>query len=112
MAKTVRLIEPFDSEAEQAVLGSVLLRPGSILEVANLISPQDFYRVDHGKIFGAMLDLDRPVSPSTSSRSRPNSKRKGPSKRSGDLFLSPNSRSTSAPLPAFFIMPKGLRNYL
>jgi replicative DNA helicase len=49
---------PANLEAEQSVLGAILVRPEVLIEVAVLISPEDFYREAHGRIYQAMLDLD------------------------------------------------------
>uniref|UniRef100_A0A7C3Z147 Replicative DNA helicase n=1 Tax=Desulfobacca acetoxidans TaxID=60893 RepID=A0A7C3Z147_9BACT len=48
---------PANLEAEQAVLGAILLRAQVMDQVADLLTPQDFYRAGHGHIFQAMLDL-------------------------------------------------------
>lgn len=48
---------PANLEAEQAVLGAILLRAGALDQVADLLTPEDFYRSGHGNIFQAMLDL-------------------------------------------------------
>ncbi len=48
---------PADCEAEQSVLGAILVRPEVLDRVADLIEPADFYREAHGRIFKAMLDL-------------------------------------------------------
>lgn len=48
---------PHNIEAEQCVIGSILLRQGAIEKVADLLSPDDFYRPTHGTIFGVMLNL-------------------------------------------------------
>jgi len=49
--------QPCSLAAEQAVLGAILLRPQVLSEVIPLISPQSFYRVSHGLIYQAMIDL-------------------------------------------------------
>ena len=49
---------PANLEAEQSVLGAILVRPEVLIEVAVLIAPEDFYREAHGKIFQAIIDLD------------------------------------------------------
>jgi replicative DNA helicase len=51
------LTPPANLEAEQSVLGAVLLRAQSLDQVADLLSPEDFYRSGHGNIFQTMLDL-------------------------------------------------------
>lgn len=48
---------PANLEAEQSVLGAILLRPQVLDQVADLIGVNDFYRQAHGRIFQAMLDL-------------------------------------------------------
>jgi replicative DNA helicase len=48
---------PANPEAEQSVLGAILVRPEVLDRVADLIEPGDFYREAHGRIFQAMLDL-------------------------------------------------------
>jgi replicative DNA helicase len=51
------LTPPANLEAEQSVLGAILLRPQALDQVADLLAPADFYRSGHGHIFQAMLDL-------------------------------------------------------
>ena len=51
------LTPPANLEAEQSVLGAVLLRAQALDQVADLLSPEDFYRSGHGNIFQTMLDL-------------------------------------------------------
>ncbi|MBW1953832.1 MAG: replicative DNA helicase [Deltaproteobacteria bacterium] len=46
-----------DPEAEQAVLGAVLLKPETLYDVAVLVSPDDFYWESHRLIYQAMLDM-------------------------------------------------------
>lgn len=49
---------PFSLEAEQAVLGSVLVDPSCLSQAAVYISPESFYLPQHNAIFAAMLMLD------------------------------------------------------
>jgi replicative DNA helicase len=51
------LTPPANLEAEQSVLGAILLRAQALDQVADLLAPVDFYRSAHGHIFQAMLDL-------------------------------------------------------
>jgi replicative DNA helicase len=51
------LTPPANLEAEQSVLGAILLRSQALDQVADLLTPADFYRSGHGQIFQAMLDL-------------------------------------------------------
>ena len=48
---------PANPEAEQSVLGAILVRPEVMDRIADLIVPEDFYREAHGRIYKAMLDL-------------------------------------------------------
>jgi replicative DNA helicase len=48
---------PASPEAEQSVLGAILVRPEVMDRIADLIMPEDFYREAHGRIYKAMLDL-------------------------------------------------------
>lgn len=50
-------VPPANPEAEQSVLGAILVRPNVLDAVADVITPADFYREAHGRIFKAMLDL-------------------------------------------------------
>jgi replicative DNA helicase len=45
---------PYSLEAEQAVLGSMLIDPKCIYPVLNLVGESDFYRADHREIFSAI----------------------------------------------------------
>ncbi len=48
---------PFNYEAEQAVLGSVMLSPDAPLVILNELKPEDFYAREHQIIFEAMQEL-------------------------------------------------------
>ncbi|MDC8451063.1 MAG: AAA family ATPase [Nitrospira sp.] len=48
---------PQNIEAEQSVLGAILLDGSVLPTVATSLNPEDFYRTSHGKIYKAMLDL-------------------------------------------------------
>ena len=50
-------LPPQSLEAEQSVLGAILIDREAIIEVAEFLRPEDFYRQAHGAIFKAMLDL-------------------------------------------------------
>ena len=50
---------PFSMPAEQSLLGSVLIDPASLTEVAGLINAEDFYLTEHKQIYLAMLELFR-----------------------------------------------------
>ncbi len=48
---------PFSKEAEQGVLGSLIIDPEAINQVADFLTPEHFYREAHHLIFKAMLQL-------------------------------------------------------
>ncbi len=48
---------PQNLEAEDAVLGAMLLAPGAIASVVEFLHGKDFYRDSHGVIFHACLEL-------------------------------------------------------
>lgn len=57
MENIVSRIPPNDSQAEQAVLGSMLVDKEAILTVVEILKPEDFYRNEHVEIYSAILDL-------------------------------------------------------
>ncbi len=48
---------PASVEAEQAVLGAMLLKEGAVTIVAEMLSPEDFYRETHRLVYEAMLEI-------------------------------------------------------
>jgi len=48
---------PRNEEAEEALLSAILVDNTALLDVVDLLGPQDFYRTAHGTIFAAMTDL-------------------------------------------------------
>lgn len=50
-------LPPQNIEAEQSVLASVLLENETLSSVVEILSPDDFYKNSHKKIFQSMLDL-------------------------------------------------------
>ena len=57
MENIISRIPPNDSQAEQAVLGSMLVDKDAILTVVEILKPEDFYRNEHAEIYSAILDL-------------------------------------------------------
>lgn len=51
-------IPPNDTEAEQAVLGSMLLDEDAVYSAVEVLKPEDFYREENKLIFSAMLNLN------------------------------------------------------
>jgi replicative DNA helicase len=56
-------VPPHDQEAEEAVLGSILIEEKKLDEVAQLLRPEHFYFRNHGRIFEAFLALNAKNSP-------------------------------------------------
>ena len=52
-------VPPSNLEAEQSVLGGILLEPGALDRIADILAPEDFYHEAHEKIYQSMLDLYR-----------------------------------------------------
>ncbi len=57
MADLQPKLPPQSIEAEQSVLGSILLDKEAIIKVADALRPEDFYRDDHRYVYEAMLRL-------------------------------------------------------
>ena len=56
-APSGRMLPPQNIEAEQAVLGTVLIQDKALLKVIDLLQPGDFYRDAHKTIYAAMMAL-------------------------------------------------------
>ncbi len=54
---TLDRLPPQNIEAEQSILGAILLENEAIAEAIEVLSPDDFYRDAHRRIFRAMFDL-------------------------------------------------------
>jgi replicative DNA helicase len=50
-------LPPQSLEAEQSVLGAVLIDRETIIEIAEFLRPEDFYRQAHANVYRAMLEL-------------------------------------------------------
>jgi replicative DNA helicase len=50
-------LPPHNQEAEQSVLGSLLIDRDAIIRVASFLRPEDFYAIANGLIYKAILDL-------------------------------------------------------
>ena len=57
------LLPPHSQEAEEAVLGSLLIDPEAILRVASFLAPEHFYVVKHQWVFEAMMQLQEKREP-------------------------------------------------
>jgi len=52
-------VAPANLDAEQAVLGALLIDPAAAPQVVGLLQPDDFFRPAHQKVFGAITELFR-----------------------------------------------------
>ncbi len=57
VAQLIERIPPQNNEAEQSLLGSLLIDKDAIIKVIDIVHPQDFYKDTHRMIFEAMLEL-------------------------------------------------------
>src|SRR3954470_2068050 len=57
LAQSAPIAPPQNLEAEESVLGAMLLSPGAIGAVSEVLDASDFYRESHAKIYRAGLAL-------------------------------------------------------
>jgi len=50
-------VPPQNIEAEQCVLGGILIEAGALLKVIEILEPDDFYKESHAIIYSAIIDL-------------------------------------------------------
>ncbi|MBW2681713.1 MAG: replicative DNA helicase, partial [Deltaproteobacteria bacterium] len=50
-------LPPQSLEAEESILSAILVDNNTLLEILEILSPEDFYRSAHQKIFSAISDL-------------------------------------------------------
>ncbi|MGQ9536316.1 MAG: replicative DNA helicase [Actinomycetota bacterium] len=92
-------LPPHSLEAEQSVLGSMLLSADAVMEVSEILDPEDFYKEAHAIIYRAALQLfasGEPVDPVTLSEAL---RAQGNLERVGDRPYIINLMST-VPTPA------------
>ena len=53
----IERLPPQNVEAEEAILGSLLIDPDAIIRVATVLRPEDFYREKNGWIYEVILSL-------------------------------------------------------
>lgn len=54
---TIQKLPPHNIEAEQSLLGSLLIDKEAIIKIGDKTSPPDFYKTVHGMIFESMMEL-------------------------------------------------------
>lgn len=55
--EVVNKVQPNDTLAEQAVLGSMLVSKDAVQVAVEVLKPDDFYREDNKEIYAAMMDI-------------------------------------------------------
>lgn len=50
-------VPPHDTQAEQSVLGAILIDKDAMVDVAEFLRPNHFYHENYGFVFAAMMDL-------------------------------------------------------
>ena len=63
MNETAQRLPPQNIEAEQSVLGAMLIDKDALFEVAEILSAEDFYREVHQKIFESIMALSNKGEP-------------------------------------------------
>jgi replicative DNA helicase len=53
----IKRLPPYSIEAEQSVIGSILIDEEAVLKVLEILRPEDFYRPEHEEIMRAVFDL-------------------------------------------------------
>lgn len=57
LAQAVERLPPHNLEAEQSVLGALLIDRDAIIRIASFLNPTDFYRAAHAYVYEAVLAL-------------------------------------------------------
>ena len=56
-SRRIERLPPQNVDAEEAVLGALLIDPDAIIRLATILRPEDFYREKHGWIYDCILAL-------------------------------------------------------
>lgn len=58
MAQPITKLPPQNLDAEQSLLGSLLIDKDAVVRISDILKPQNFYRLEqHGPIYEAIIDL-------------------------------------------------------
>ena len=60
---SIRRVRPHSKEAEQSVIGAMLMDRNVISDLADLLTKEDFYNAQYGILYDAMVDLYREGQP-------------------------------------------------
>ena len=50
-------VPPQNIEAEESIISAILIDNTTLLDVIEILAPQDFYRTAHQKIYAAVIEL-------------------------------------------------------
>ena len=50
-------LPPQNIEAEESIISAILIDNNTLLDVVEILAPQDFYRTAHQKIYAAVIEL-------------------------------------------------------
>lgn len=50
-------LPPQSLEAEESIISSILIDNSSLLDIVQILSPEDFYKTAHQKVYSAIIDL-------------------------------------------------------
>ena len=53
----MKMLPPQNIDAEKSALGAILIDQSVMLDVIEVLNPEDFYRADHGLIYQSMVRL-------------------------------------------------------
>ena len=63
MENLLKRVVPHSVEAEQAVIGAMLMNRDAIVTAAELLTAEDFYQKAYGILFDAMVEFERTAKP-------------------------------------------------
>ena len=64
-------VPPHSIDAEKSVLGAILIDKDLIFTIAPILSPEDFYKEAHQKIFMAISELNEKREPNAKTNRHP-----------------------------------------
>ncbi|OGY44713.1 MAG: replicative DNA helicase [Candidatus Buchananbacteria bacterium RIFCSPHIGHO2_02_FULL_40_13] len=57
VSNSLAKLPPQNIEAEQSLIGAILIDKDAIIKIADMLSPNDFYREAHAALYGTILEL-------------------------------------------------------
>lgn len=106
MEAAIKRILPHSTEAEQAVVGAMLMDKDAIMVAAEMLTGEDFYQSAYGMLFDAMVELFQAGKPVDLITLQEHLKEKMLRRRSADWSLQENFWSTPRPRQISSIMQR------